>query len=280
MSDGLRTPLARSIRVTLRTLRRAALLGLVALLAACSSPRSTTPANTRAFQFETDTFAYANELVWEYDYDEEGEWKHERNPDEPDYTHHCFVVVRSARQFFQHATFEESQPPVDQETYRQRIRELVSLDPARDEARNGRVSFPGYPDLRSFSVEHEDVLKETCGGKMQSYFQRGHWRMVFPFSRDGQEAEAEALAESVRNNRPPIVHIVTFPKIRINHALLLYGVEDDGNQLRFAAYDPNQPEAPATLTFDRTTQRFSFPATDYWRGGELNAYEIYRAWNY
>ena len=44
--------------------------------------------------------------------------------------------------------------------------------------------------------------------------------------------------------------------------------------------DACPPEAPATLTYDRTTRRFSFPSNDYWRGGKLNVYEVYRAWNY
>lgn len=263
-----------------RWLLRMALGSLMVCLTACSGPRSTTAANTRAFQFEADTFAYANELVWEYYYDEEGEWKHERNPDEPDYTHHCFVVARSARQFFQHANFDPALPQATQEEYADLIREVISLDPKKETPASGRIVIPGYANLREFSESHEEVLKETCGGSMQSYFQRGHWRMVFPFSRDGQNDEADALAASVQSNRPPLVHVVTFPRIRINHALLLYDVDVTDEALEFTVYDPNQPEAPATLTFDRATQRFTFPANDYWQGGSLNVYEIYRAWNY
>lgn len=257
-----------------------ALLGILLFLSACSTPRTLQPANSRPFQFETDTFAYANELVWEYYYDEDGDWTHQKNETEQDYTHHCFVVARSTRQFFQHARFDASLPAVEEEAYRQLIRQTIGLDPAASDVNSNRVVIPGYADLRSFSTSNEQVLKETCGGAWQSYFQRGHWRMVFPFSRNGQKQEAEALAESVRSNRPPIVHVVTFPKILINHALLLYEVHDDGDRLEFTAYDPNQPETPATLTFDRQTQRFRFPSNDYWKGGELNVYEIYRAWNY
>jgi len=263
-----------------RTLIGLELVGLVMLLSACSTTRPLQPANSRPFDFETDTFAYANELVWEYYYDEEGQWQHRRNKEEPDYTHHCFVVTRSTRQFFQHADFDASLPRVDESGYRQLIQETLSLDPGRDVSDSGRVVIPGYADLRSFSAAQEEILKGTCGGAWQSYFQRGHWRMVLPFSRQGQEQEAEALAASVRNNRPPIVHVVTFPKILINHALLLYAVQEEEGFIKFTAYDPNQPEAPAMLTFDRSTQQFQFPSNNYWRGGELDVYEIYRAWNY
>jgi hypothetical protein len=256
------------------------LLLLTLLLSACSGPRSVQPANSRPFQFDIDTFAYANELVWEYYYDEHGDWQHRRNEAQPDYTHHCFVVARSARQFFQHARFDAALPPVDRATYRRLIRETLARDPAREKPSEARITIPGYPNLRAFSEAHEDLLKETCGGILQSYFQRGHWRMIFPFSRDGQEEEAKALAAGIRANRPPVVHVVTFPRILINHALLLFAVEDHGETLEFAVYDPNQPEAPATLTFDRAARRFQFPSNDYWRGGALNVYEVYRAWNY
>lgn len=259
---------------------QAGLLCSLVLLSACSTTRSLQPANSRPFCFETDTFAYANELVWEYYYDEEGNWQHRENPADPDYTQHCFVVARSARQFFQYAQFDASLPPVDEETYRRLIREVISRDPAEQGPDAERVVIPGYPDLRSFSAAHEKLLKETCGGAWQSYFQRGHWRMLFPFSRNGQEKEAEALAAEIRNNRPPVVHVLTFPKIQINHALLLFAVRDQGDTIKFTAYDPNKPEAPEILTFHLQTQRFTFPANDYWKGGALNVYEVYRSWDY
>jgi hypothetical protein len=256
------------------------LLSLLLGLTACSTPRSTTPANTRPFNFQTDTFAYANELIWEYYYDQEGEWRHSRNEADPDYTHHCFVVARSARQFFQHARFDPSLPQVEEEEYRKLIRQVIALDPARETPDSGRIVIPGSANLREFSTAHEALLKKTCGSPMQSYFQRGHWRMIFPFSKRGQEAEAEALAAAIRNNRPPLVHVSTFPSLRINHALLLYAVTEGADVIEFTVYDPNQPEAPATLTYDRGARRFSFPSNDYWRGGKLNVYEVYRAWNY
>jgi hypothetical protein len=34
------------------------------------------------------------------------------------------------------------------------------------------------------------------------------------------------------------------------------------------------------LTFDRATRTFSFPFNDYWPGGRLDVYEIYRSWKY
>ena len=250
------------------------------LVSGCSTHRSLQPVNSRPFQFETDTFAYANELVWEYYYDEDGKWQHRKNEANPDYTHHCFVVARSARQFFQHATFDPSEPIANEDTYRTLIQEVISRDPAQPSAPVKRVVIPGYADLRTFSDAYEDMLKQECGGAWQSYFQRGHWRMVLPFSGKARESEAEALAAAIRTWRPPVVHVFTFPIITINHALVLYDVQESSDQIVFTAYDPNNPESPVTLTFDRDEMIFILPSNDYWRGGRLNVYEIYRAWNY
>lgn len=253
---------------------------LLGLLSGCSTHRSYQPANTRPFRFDTDTFAYANELLWNYYYDANGHWRHSRNEEEHDYTHHCFVVARSARQFFQFARFDASLPRADEQTYRRLIKEVVSRDPAKNIQENERIVIPGYADLRSFSEDHQQLLKDTCGGVLQSYFQRGHWRMVFPFSRSGQEHEAEALATAIASNRPPVVHVLTFPSLHINHALLLFGCHEDKVAFRFSAYDPNNPKAPVELTFDKATRTFRYPPNNYWKGGKLSVYEVYRAWNY
>lgn len=259
------------------------ILGLLAGVVAttgCSTRRSLQPANSRPFQFETDTFAFANELVWIYYFDEEGHWRHRKNEAKPEYTHRCFVVARTARQFFQHARFDASLPRVEEGTYRQLVQAVISRDPAQSTPDTERIVIPGFANLREFSEAEAALLQETCGGVVQSYTQRGHWRMIFPFSRKGQEQEAEALAAAVRNNRPPVVHVLRFPRLQINHALLLYRVEEQPETFEFTAYDPNHPETPTVLQFDRHTGEFYFPANDYWKGGDLNVYEVYRAWNY
>src|SRR5690349_19635037 len=65
---------------------------------------------SRPFDFQRDTFSYGNDLVWDYHFDANGKWVHERHEPPSDYTHHCFVVARSARQFFENATFDTNRP--------------------------------------------------------------------------------------------------------------------------------------------------------------------------
>jgi len=238
-----------------------------------SAPR---PVGARLFQFETDTFAYANEVGTEYAYDAQGRWRGRAREPKPDYTLQCFVVARSARQFFQHARFDPDLPKVMEGEYRQLVRKVVVISPRTDLAESAKVIIPGYANLREFSREQEQVLKEECGSFWQSYFQRGHWRMVFPFSRGHQERMAARLIAGIRENRPPVVHVVCFPSLKINHAVLLYDVEETAEEIRFATYDPNAPQEPTWLTFRRADRTFAFPTKNYFRGGEVNVYEVYR----
>jgi hypothetical protein len=232
----------------------------------------------RPFAFEQDTFAFANDLVWEYYFDENGKWTSRRREPPRDYTHHCFVVARAARQFFQFARFDPQQPVADEATYRRLVRAVVSRSPRRAAAE--AVIIPGYPNLRAFSQAHERLLKEECGAAWESYVQRGHWRMTFPFSRGHQANTAGRLLEALRRGTPPVVHLVRFPSLTINHAGVVFDAAEAPDAIRFALYDPNEPGAPTELTYDRATRTYSFPSNAYFIGGRVDVYEIYRGWCY
>jgi hypothetical protein len=230
--------------------------------------------------FERDTFAYANGLIWEYYYDEEGKWTHRPREPKPDYSHHCFVVVRAAKEFFLNARFDPQLPVTNAAAYRKLIHRVKRAGPRKELPEEKKIVIPGYANLREFSAAQSEILKAECGSFWQSYFQRGHWRMIWPFSRSGQEQVTEQLVDSINRNVPPIVHVVCFPSLKINHALLLFRLTETEKEIQFAAYDPNSHEAATTLTYDRSTRTFSLPTNFYFPGGELNAYEIYVNWCY
>ena len=235
----------------------------------------------RRFVFERDTFAFANELVWEYQFDPNtGAMATRRNQPPPTYAQHCFVLVRSARQFFYHARFEPASPEVDLPVYRRLIRDVVSRSPRRPSPAAGRVAVPGYDCLRSFSQAHEPLLKDECGGAWQSYCLRSHWRMVFPISRAHQDRTAQRLMRAFGEKADPMVHLVRFPQLTINHGMTLFDVEETPAQVRFTAYDPNSPDRPTELTYDRSQRTFSLPRNHYWPGGRVDVIEIYRGWLY
>src|SRR5687768_7870870 len=131
---------------------------LALLLAGCASaPKHSF---SRPFTFRQDTFAYANELVWEYQFDDAtGKTSHRQREPEPKYTHHCFVVARAAKQFFQNARFDPSLSRVDAEAYRELIRRVIGVSPRKVLPEARRIVIPGYTNLFDFSSAWEDVLQ-------------------------------------------------------------------------------------------------------------------------
>lgn len=245
-------------------------------LAGCASPRPALPPPERPFAFERDTFAFANELKWEYTFDDRGGWSARRREPAPAYSLRCFVLARATREFQAHAHFDATLPATNAASYAERVDRIVGRDPKRISAPGERVVIPGFSDLRSFSVAYEDLLKARCGGAWQSYVQASHWRMIFPFSRKQQAATAEGLARVVRDGRTAVVHVVRFPSLAINHAVVLFGVEETRETMVFAMYDPNDPRRLLRLTFDRARRSFAFPQTHYFAGGFVNVNEVYR----
>jgi hypothetical protein len=251
------------------------LLVLLTLFSGCTTSLRQLPATPRRFDFAKDTFAYANELVWEYRYDDNGKWTTRRREPRPSYSQHCFVVSRSASQFFENAVFEPGLPQADELTYRRLIGRLVSTSLRTPLPEDRKIIFPGYPDLHSFSHANENLLKAECGGAWRCYFQRGNWRMIFPFDRHQQLGVAEKLLATLQQRSVAVVHLVRFPQLSINHAVLLFGADQTEKEIRFSTYDPNTPGQPVIITFDRAARTFYLPPNAYFPGGRVDVYPIY-----
>lgn len=234
----------------------------------------------RRFVFERDSFAFANELHWEYRFDDAtGKTTFSKRDPKPDYAHRCFVLTRAARQFFYHARFDAKLPAHDHAlTYRSLVQEIVARNPRVPCRPGDEVVFSGYANLREFSRAHDALLKAECGGAWRSYVLRSHWRMIFPISRAHQARTATSLLAEIRRGGSPIIHLVLFPKLTINHGMVLFEAIELPRGVMFQAYDPNDPAKPSEVTFDAATKTFSLPANRYWIGGKLDVIEIYRSW--
>jgi hypothetical protein len=232
-----------------------------------------------SFVFERDTLAYPNELFWEYHFDPQTQTTTTvpRQPP-PKYGHRCFVMVRTARQFFYHAHFDPSLPVAAAPQYEPLIRQVISRRPWQPSSLSHRIAIPGYEGLRSFSQAHAPVLKAICGGAWQSYFLRSHWRIVFPYSRRHQQRQASQLIQAFDTRAIPLVHLIRFPQLTINHGIILFSFKQNDSAIEFSGYDPNLPERPVTLTYDRATRTFYFPRNHYWIGGRVDVMEIYCRW--
>jgi len=238
------------------------------------APPTGTP--SRRFQFERDTFAFPHELVWKYQFDPAtGAMTTRQAEPPPTYYHRCFVLVRATRLFFDYARFAPELPLADTETYRKLVRQVIARNPRRAAPESERVVIPGYDGLRTFSQAHEAVLKAECGASWESYFLRSHWRMIFRVSGRFQEKMAEKLKRSLSIRGVALVHLFRFPRITINHGIVLYRFADSARDIEFEAYDPNIPEHPVTLVYEKQRREFTFAPNIYWGGGVLSVMEIF-----
>jgi hypothetical protein len=236
-------------------------------------------ARPRPFHFDRDRFAFANELLWEYQVDPAtGQTRFRPRAPKPAFALRCFVLTRAARQFLYHARFAPEAPSVDDATCRKLIRQIVARNPRTPCDPDRQIVIPGYASLHAFSANREALLKSECGAAWQSYVLRSHWRMVLPIPRGHQARTATGLVEALAQSRSPIIHLVKFPSLTINHGMILFAVTSTAEGFTFSAYDPNQPQAPTELTFNHQTQTFSLPANAYWAGGPLKVIEIFRTW--
>ena len=198
----------------------------------------------------------------------------------PEYRHYCFVMARAARVFFDFARFAPEQPRLDAAVYRRLVREVLARNARSDPARREKIVLPGYANLHEFSRDHEALLKAAGGGNWRSFVQRGHWRIIFPFSRNNQAAMAARLRAELARGVAPVIHVVLFPEQTINHALVIYRVTETADGSRFSCYDPNDPGKPLELSYEATGRQFRFPATKYFSGGAVDVNEVYRNWLY
>lgn len=260
-----------------------ALLLFLAITGCATAPQIAGPPSQppRAFDFAADTFAYPNELIWEYHFDDpSGRAWHERSREVSGFSHRCFVLARATRQFFNHAVFDPALPRTETRAYARLVKEVLRRPSRRKSPESKKIVIPGYANLREFSRGEERLLKSLSAGAWRSYVQRGHWRIMMPFTRAGQTRVAAKLEERVAGGEIPIVHLIRFPRLTINHAVLFFGAAVSEAGIDFKAYDPNNPAGPVTVTFDRTRRSFIFPRTKYFEGGALDAYEVYRGWRY
>jgi hypothetical protein len=233
---------------------------------------------TRRFDFGRDTFAFANETYWEYHFDPASQkTTFSAKAPKPEYAHRCFVLTRAVRQFFYHVRFDWGRQAPDDQTCRRLIREVMRRNPRRPCSPEQQIVIPGHANLREFSRERAPLLKAGCGRAWRSYVLRSHWRMVFPISRGHQTRTAASLGAVLAQGIPPIIHLVKFPALTINHSMILFALAATPSGFSFQAYDPNNPNQPATLTFDTASQTFSLPPNHYWAGGPLDIIEIFRS---
>jgi hypothetical protein len=249
------------------------LLASAAVLPAYEPPSAPAP---RSFHYDTDSFAFANETVWNY---VNGSVQADANSvaHKREYTRRCFVVTRAAVQFWKFARFDPHAPPLSADQLARRIREvtarsvwLSALPPAQ------RIAFPGYASLRALSATNPSIFQANIGLGWPVYFRAGNAPIAVPLSPATEATLNNEIFHDLGLNYPTIVWLYRFPSLSINHVVIVISGHKDGAHFHYLVYDPNYTDGPKKLEFDARTQTFSYQPTFYFKGGDVDARAIYR----
>jgi hypothetical protein len=223
------------------------------------------PMAVSTFSFDSDTFAFPNMIRSRHPDDEPGL-----------YANYCFVLARAIRQFAQFVRFDPAAPKLDHAGYVERVKQVAaqpSYDPAPPPA--ARIVIPGYGNLREFSREQENAVKEGLGGRWLTLFHWTNWRVALPVTEEGQETVGREIVEELRAGRLVQLLVSNFPKPELNHTVVVYESHPKKGAVDFVVWDPNNPDGPGIITFDQGARRFW--ATDLYDTdpGPIRAFRMY-----
>lgn len=244
------------------------------------TPRTFDPALTPlAFSYETGTFAFANETVWNY-----VDGKVAAVPDKKDhgkrlYTRRCFVVSRAAVQFWKFARFDAVAKPLAEEELARRIRRVTKRSVWKSPLPvNEKIVFPGYATLREISAAHVGVFQAHIGLGWPIYFRMGNFPIILPMNAPARSRVNAEIHADLQAGYPTILWLYNFPKLDINHAVVVFDAEQQGDRIHYRVYDPNYIDGPKHLEFDLTNQLFTYQPTFYFKGGPVTARPVYRGY--
>src|ERR1043166_5092016 len=206
-----------------------------------------------SFNFNTDTFAFQNATVLKYKDGKPTLQRQLASDPNNQYTRRCFVMSRSAMQFHKFARFEPRSPRMDDKELAKRIRAVARHQPwAAPLQENRRIVFGGYRNLRELSKAHRDVFQKNLGSGFATYFRPSNSRMFFQRGRKYQETTHANLNATLDRGDLFVAYLSTYPKLSINHTVLIYGRKtgQSRNRLeRYFVYDPNHADRPREMTW-------------------------------
>ena len=252
------------------TRRAARSLCLVLVLTGCASappiersaPRPTSGA---ALRFGVDTFAFRNDIRW-------------KNPGKTDmYANYCFVMARAVTQFHRFARFAPELPRVEPPVYTRLVSEVVARAPWEDPLRPAeRIMIPGYASLHELSAAHEAAVKAGLGGFVWTFVHWTNWRVVFPVAGGQQERVARETLAELDAGRMVQLLVTNLPKVELNHTVIVYDYRIyEGRFIEFIVYDPNEPEEPGWVAFDRAERSFFASGVYDTEPGAIRAFRMY-----
>lgn len=244
------------------------------IIAACARP-----ARASNFNFERETFAFANSTVFEY---EKGKIVRRSNREKKKserYTRRCFVMCRAVLQFHKFARFEPRGRPLDDKELAARVRAVTRKRPWRDALpAEQRIVFPGYRDLRAMSEAHTRLLQKYIGLGWPTYLRPGNGRMFYKHDKEYQEQTHADLERVLARGDFFVAYLSDYPTLHINHSVLIYArkpTRSKQGEDRYVVYDPNHPDAPRELKWSPTKRAFDYEKDEEFVGGFTRVYQVY-----
>jgi hypothetical protein len=230
------------------------------------------------FRFGCDTFAFANQTVFEY-HEGHASLRKASATKKDAYNRHCFVMCRTAAQFKKFARFEPRGTPLDDASLAARIR-AVTRQAAWTEPlpENQRIVFPGYKDLKEMSNAHRELVQLSIGHGWPSYFRISNARMMFQDGAGYQEKTHARFNAALARGELFVAFLTTYPRFSINHSVLIYELKSSSPNPgvdHYLAYDPNHPESPRELTWSAHDRAFSYQKDWDFVGGLVRVYQVY-----
>lgn len=230
------------------------------------------------FRFDRDTFAFANQTVFEY-HEGHASLRKSSETKRDAYNRHCFVMSRTAAQFKKFARFDPQSKPLDDASLAARVRDLTRQaawgNPLPE---NQRIVFPGYKDLKDMSKARREVVQLSIGHGWPSYFRISNARMMFQDGKDYQEHTHAELNAALARGGLFVAFLTTYPRFSINHSVLIFKLKSSSPNPgldHYLVYDPNHPESPRELTWSSHDRSFSYQKDWDFVGGFVRVYQVY-----
>jgi len=233
---------------------------------------------TFPFRFDRDTFAFANQTVFEY-HEGHASLRKLSAIKRDAYNRHCFVMSRTALQFKKFARFEPRSAALNDTALAARVRAVIGqptwVEPLPEKQ---RIVFPGYKDLKEMSKARRELVQLNIGHGWPSYFRISNARMMFQDGTGYQERTHARLNAALARGDLFVAFLTTYPRFSINHSVLIYKLKSslpNPGVDRYLVYDPNHSEAPRELTWFVRDRAFAYQKDYDFIGGYVRVYQVY-----
>jgi hypothetical protein len=234
--------------------------------------------STSIFRFDRDTFAFANQTVFEY-HEGHASLRQPSATKRDAYNRHCFVMCRTAMQFKKFARFDPRGAPLDDNSLAARVRAVTRQAAwAEPLPEKQRIVFSGYKDLKEMSKARRELVQLNIGHGWPSYFRFSNMRMVFQDGKGYQEETHDRLNAVLARGEFFVAFLTTYPRLSINHSVLIYDRKSSSPNPevdRYLVYDPNHPESPRQLTWSVRDRAFAYQKDWDFVGGYVRVYQTY-----